>query len=233
MPKPIKLDSKNPFTISVSKHGMSIGKWMVDHITPKKSALEEELHHSKKQLKKFGKNWNLLKEAHLENSPGGTEVLIEFYKQAANYSEICWKIYNHKQKQQKGNQKKIAQEIKKAEKDFNYFWGEHIKYKNLKLKNKETPLEKQVDLAIEKVNQSRDELFETQKHYGEKSWHAKKALLTHLENISSFIQIDSANKRNLIERFPRQKDLLIPELNKLELRFKDTRKKISILKQSL
>ena len=99
---------KKPHTISASKKGLIIGKWAVSHIFPKKSLLEENFHHTKKLMKKTTREWQKIKKNHLENTSQGREVLIIFYRQAAQYSEMYWKLCQQKISLGKGNKEKIG-----------------------------------------------------------------------------------------------------------------------------
>ena len=232
MSRPIKISEKKPHTISASKKGLIIGKWAVSHIFPKKSLLEENFHHTKKLMKKTTREWQKIKKNHLENTSQGREVLIIFYRQAAQYSEMYWKLCQQKISLGKGNKEKLKNEMDQAKRDFDYFWKEHRKYKGVH-EHPTNYIEKQVERFSKKLEESREEVHSAEREYGEKSWHVRKALVKHLTNMRDYISVESKHMRFLTTQYPEHKDILKPQIHSLEEEFKNITKRLKTIKDSL
>ncbi|MBT4870822.1 MAG: hypothetical protein HON47_04565 [Candidatus Diapherotrites archaeon] len=232
MSRPIKISEKTPYTISSSKKGLTVGKWAVSHLLPKKSFLEEDFYRTKKMMKKTTREWQKIKKEHLEHTPQGREVLTIFYRQAALYSEMYWKLCQQKIRLGKGNKSKLRSEMDQAKKDFNYFWEEHRKYKGVNEKSTNY-LEEQLDRLRTRLEKSRGEVHTAEREYGEKSWHVRKALVTHLETLNQYLKRESEHMRSLMQQFPEHKDILDPQIERVEEEFKKTTKRIQIVKDSL
>jgi hypothetical protein len=232
MPRPIKISEKNPYTISSSKKGLTIGKWAVSHIIPKKSFLEEDFSRTRKMMKKTTREWQKIKKEHLEHTPQGREVLTIFYRQASLYSEMYWKLCQQKIKLGKGNKRKLHSEMDQARKDFNYFWKEHRRYKGVNEKPT-SYLEEQLDRLRTRLEKSREEVHTAEREYGEKSWHVRSALINHLETLNQYLRRESEHMRSLMKQFPEHKEILKPQIEHVEEEFKKTSQRIRIVKDSL
>jgi hypothetical protein len=245
---PIKVSSKNPHTISVSKKGMTVGKWMTNYLLPKKTPLEEEFSQTKKRLKKLGKEWKKLKPKKLEKSPQGQMLLREFYRNAVNYTETYWKICDHKILT--GNKsRKLKKSRDQAKKDFDYFFDEYQKYKHpeeyikeleKKAKSKrKVKIRKKTDLEIvaersaKKLEESRKDVFKTEKEFGKESWHAKRSLLKYVQNRASFSKAEANRLYEIRPASPQMKEMITNRLAELDKEFKEMSKATQRLKDGL
>lgn len=233
MPKTIQISDKKPLSITISKKKMIIGKWATTFFLPEKTPIEKKYELSKKRIKEIRENWEKIKKKNLQKTPEGIRTLTEFYKQATNHSELYWKICCEKMSKEKGKNEKLENEMKKAEKDFNYFWKEYEKYKNIGKKKPLTVSEQKVKQALIKVRQSKQEVQQIEKTYGKKSWQVKYKTIEYFENLKEYLSAESANLRNTIEKFPENKKILLQSIDIIEQEFKKTTKRIEIIKKSL
>jgi hypothetical protein len=123
MPKIIRVNEKKPFVISSTKNGLVVGKYMTNYLLPNKSNVEKAFQETKKRTQQIAKEWKKIRTKKLEKSLEGLRILEKFYKQAAQYYESYWKLCAEKKRLGK-EPSKMSKEMRKAEKEFEYFWRE-------------------------------------------------------------------------------------------------------------
>jgi|GEM_PF-4450921 len=230
-PKPIKLCEKEPFLISASPKGLVVGKYMTSHLNPKPTPTQKMFLDVEAKLKILGKQWRNIKRNQTEDNSHGRKVMIDFFREATNYTELKWKSLQERLSQKGANKAKIIEEIGQAEADFNYFWERHRKL--ITPKRKKEPKEIEIEKAERKLDKSREELKRMQKEYGAQSWQAKKALLDHLQNFKTYLYQESEHLNSLIKNNPDLAKDIKETLNTIESNFKKLAQRIAYLKESL
>ncbi len=229
--KSIRISEKKPFVISASPKGLVIGKYMSAYLNPKPTNTKKMFLEVEAKLNILGKQMRNIKRNQTEENPYGRRVMIQFFKEAANYTELKWKMLQEKINKEGANKEKIMEEIKQAESDFNYFWSKHRLL--MPKKEQKKPQEIKVKKAEQKLDESREKLKRIQKEYGAQSWQAQKALLEHLENFKTFLYKEADYLNLLIAENPKLSRDIKTSLNTIETNFKKIAKRIAFLRERL
>jgi len=233
MPNPIKISSKNPYRISASKKGLTIGKWAISHLVPKSTPIQEQLNYSRKRLLKLGMEWRKLRKSNIQETPEGHRIQIEFYRFAQSYSEAHWKLCMQRIKSGKGNLDKMTKEILTTEKDFSHFWEMYNQLKNEGQTKSTNPLEQHVERIENELAETRKEYTQTENQFGVKSWQAKKSLLNHLSKYSQYLQAQSKYLDSLMRAHPESRPMLRVRIREIEEELKQALRRKQYLQDEL
>jgi len=232
MPNPIKVSSKTPFTISSSKKGLTIGKWMASHLLPRTTPIEEIYSQSKKNMKKIATEWRQIRKKETEHTPKGQKTIMEFYRLATNYSEAYWKLCNQTLARGRGNKKDLQEQKEQARKDFNYFSNKYLFMKEQR-NRKISPTERRLDNLQQKVTKTRENFEEMVRTKGRDDWHTKKVLLTHLETLQEYLGAEAQNLARLKEEHPEFSETIKANSELIDREFKENSRLIKNLQDQL